>query len=104
MTPHLWASRIRTPSERSIVAKGLAVAKSLGFFALKIHGNQYQMAGIPDVLCLKGGRAFWIEFKRPGEKPTKLQMHRMKQLEEAGCPTAVARSAADVRVFLEGVA
>lgn len=81
----------------------MEVARSLGFFALKIHGNQYQMAGIPDVLCLKGGRAFWIEFKRPGETPTKLQVHRMQQLEGVGCPTAVACSAAEVRAFLESV-
>lgn len=81
----------------------MAEAKRLGFFAIKIHGNQYQMAGIPDVLCLKAGRAYWIEFKRPGEEPTKLQNHRMRQLQEAGCPTTVARSAGDVREFLEAV-
>lgn len=90
------------PSEKSIVAKGMAEAKRLGYFCIKIHGNQYQMAGIPDVLCLRDGRAYWIEFKRPGEQPTKLQVHRMKQLEEAGCPTTVACSVGDVRAFLEG--
>lgn len=81
----------------------MAVARGLGFFVMKIHGNQYQMAGIPDVLCLRDGRAYWIEFKRPGEAPTKLQMHRMKQLNDVGCPTAVACSAGDVRAFLEAV-
>lgn len=95
---------MRKPSEASIVAKGMAEAKRLGFFAIKIHGNQYQMAGIPDVLCLRGGRAYWIEFKRPGEEPTKLQVHRMRQLEEAGCLTTVACSVGDVRAFLEPVA
>ena len=81
----------------------MAEARRLGFFAIKIHGNQYQMAGIPDVLCLRDGRAYWIEFKRPGEEPTKLQNHRMKQLQEAGCPATVARSVGDVREFLEAV-
>lgn len=91
-------------SEKAIVAKGMAEARRLGFFVLKVHGGQYQMAGIPDVLAIKNGMAFWIEFKRPGEGPTKLQIHRMKQLEEAGCRTTVAFCAADVRAFLESVA
>jgi hypothetical protein len=82
----------------------MAEARRLGFFVIKIHGNQYQMAGIPDVLCIRDGRAHWIEFKRPGEEPTRLQVHRMRQLEGVGCRTTVACSVSDVRTFLEGVA
>lgn len=82
----------------------MAVAKSLGFLAIKMHGSQYSLAGLPDVLCIKDGRAYWIEFKVPGEEPTKIQQHRIRQLIEAGCPSTVCRSAGDVREFLEAVA
>lgn len=94
----------RRPTEKSIVAKGMAVAKSLGFYAVKLHGSAYSLAGIPDVMCLKDGKAYFIEFKRPGEDPTKLQQHRLRELIACGCPSTVCRSAGDVREFLEAVA
>ena len=94
----------KSPSERSIVAKGMAVAKSLGFYAVKLHGSAYSLVGIPDVLCLKDGKAYFIEFKRPGEEPTKIQQHRIRELIAHGCPSTVCRSAGDVKEFLEAVA
>lgn len=94
----------KAPLEKTIVAKGMAVARSLGFIALKMHGGGYSLAGLPDVLCIRDGRAYWIEFKRPGEEPTKLQQHRIRELIAAGCPSTVCRSAGDVKEFLESVA
>jgi Holliday junction resolvase len=94
----------RAPLERTIVAKGMAVAKQLGFYPIKLHGGAYSLAGLPDVLCLKDGRAYWIEFKRPGCEPTRLQQHRIRELIACGCPATVAHSAGDVREFLEAVA
>ncbi|NBW12105.1 MAG: VRR-NUC domain-containing protein [Caulobacteraceae bacterium] len=87
--------------ERTIVAKVIATAKSLGWFAVKIHGNAYQMAGLPDVLCIKGGRAVWMEAKVPGNEPSPIQVRRMKELAAAGCPCAVVFSDKDARKFLE---
>jgi hypothetical protein len=52
---------------------------------------------------VKNGRAFWLECKRPGEEPTKIQLHRMRELSAAGCPVAVVTSAAEARHFLENV-
>ena len=94
----------RRPSEKSIVSKGMAIAMSLGFYAVKLHGSAYSLVGIPDVMCLKGGRAYFIEFKRPGEDPTKIQQHRIRELIAHGCPSTVCRSAGDVKEFLEVVA
>lgn len=94
----------KAPLEKTIVAKGMAVAKSLGFYCVKMHGSQFSLAGLPDVLCLKDGRAYWIEFKRPGEDPTRIQQHRLRELIEYGCPSTVCRSAGDVKEFLESVA
>jgi Holliday junction resolvase len=82
----------------------MAVAKSLGFYVVKLHGSAYSLAGIPDVMCLKDGRAYFIEFKRDGEEPTRLQQHRLGELIAHGCPSTVCRSAGDVREFLGAVA
>lgn len=77
-------------------------AKRLGWYAIKIHGSAYQLSGLPDVLTLKAGRAVWIEVKRPGESPTRIQEHRMRELEEAGCIAAVVHSPAEAAAVLGG--
>lgn len=78
----------------------MAVAKSLGWYVIKIHGGAYQLAGLPDVLAIKGGHAAWAEFKRPGGEPTKIQAHRLRELSMAGCSCAVVTSVGEYRDFL----
>lgn len=94
----------KAPLEKTIVANVMAQGRALGFWVTKFHGNAYSMSGVPDVLMVKDGRAFWLECKRPGEEPTKIQLHRMRELSAAGCPVAVVTSAAEARHFLENVA
>lgn len=94
----------KAPLEKTIVANVMAQGRALGFWVTKFHGNAYSMSGVPDVLMVKDGRAFWLECKRPGEEPTKIQLHRMRELASAGCPVAVVTSAAEARHFLENVA
>lgn len=56
--------------------------------------------GVPDrLVVLPGGRIGFVELKRKGEVPRKLQAHRMKELADMGCFTAVVddlETAADV--------
>lgn len=89
------------PLESAIVSKSILEARRRGWFACKIHGNAYQLAGLPDILCIKGGRAAWMEAKRPGNKPTPVQVRRMQELRDAGCSVAVIHSAAEAAAFLE---
>lgn len=92
------------PSEKVIVNNIMAEAKRLGWWTLKVHGGPYQMAGLPDILCIKNGRAVWMEAKRPGCDPTRLQRHRIKELiDVAGCPATVVYSVGDAKEFLESV-
>lgn len=93
----------RPPLEKTIVNNVMAVARQLGWWTLKNHGSQFSVAGLPDVLCIKDGRAVWMEAKRPGEDPTRIQEHRMRELIGHGCPVAVVRSAGDAKEFLESL-
>lgn len=93
----------RPPLEKTIVNNVMAVARQLGWWTMKNHGSQFSVAGLPDVLCIKAGRAVWLEAKRPGEEPTRIQEHRMRELISHGCPVAVVRSAGDAREFLESL-
>lgn len=42
------------------------------------------MAGVPDVLCVRDGRAVFLEVKQPGKKPSALQVQRIKEIRETG--------------------
>lgn len=76
----------------------------------KIHGGQYQEAGIPDLVMCVNGRFVAIEakFKRPGESPerarskvTVRQQYQLDRLREAGAIVGVAISAEDAIEILE---
>ena len=53
--------------------------------------------GFPDIHgCLKGGRALYVEVKRPGRKPTEDQADFLEQATKAGALAFVACSIDDV--------
>ena len=72
------------PRESAIVASIVRAAKAAGWWTMKIHGGPYQLAGVPDVLCLKRGRAVFLEVKQPGKKPTQIQSMRMQEITVQG--------------------
>lgn len=55
-------------------------ARKKGCLAIKFTG----LKGFPDRIILYRGRVLWIEFKRTGEKPRRLQVHQIKRLREQG--------------------
>ncbi len=74
--------------------------KSLGGLSLKLTS----LIGIPDrLVLLPGSRLVFIELKRPGEKPRKVQILRMKQLRKLGFKTYVADSYESVNKLLSEV-
>jgi hypothetical protein len=72
------------PLERTITDGILRLAKSRGFWCLKVHGGPFQKSGIPDCLFIKDGRAVFIEVKQPGKKPSPLQEVRIDEIRRIG--------------------
>ena len=92
------------PKEGEIVREIKAYLQSEGFFVWKNHGNQYSLAGLPDLMAVKGGLLWAIEVKQPGEEEkglTEIQAHRLEQLKESGAVTMVASSVDTVRGVVE---
>jgi hypothetical protein len=90
------------PLESSIVAAIVRVAKTAGWWCMKIHGGPFQLAGVPDLLCIKQGRAVFLEVKQPGKKPTPIQVRRMNEIEtQGGAVCHVVTSAEQARICLE---
>lgn len=72
------------PLESTITAAIKRAAEADGWWVMKIHGSQYQLAGVPDLLCLKAGLAAFIEVKQPGKQPTAIQRKRMQEIASIG--------------------
>lgn len=57
--------------------------KFLGCLCLKYSNNNE--TGYPDrLVCLPGGKVMWVELKSKGQKPTKVQCLRHKELKDLG--------------------
>ena len=82
---------MRIVRESAIEAKTVAHAKRKGMLSYKFSspGNR----GVPDRIFLYRGIAFFIEFKAPGKKPSKLQRFEMDRIESAGFGAHVVDSA-----------
>lgn len=47
-------------------------------------GGEFTKAGVPDVLCCCNGTFLGIEIKAPNGRPSELQIHNLKKIDEAG--------------------
>lgn len=66
-------------SEKVLEKKLKSEVEKLGGLALKFSSSFN--TGYPDrVVLFPGGKTYWVELKSTGKKPTKLQVHRMKEL------------------------
>ena len=75
-------------SEKTLEARLVREIEARGGMALK-YTSQFHR-GIPDRICLLPyGCTYFVELKSTGKKPTKLQEHAMKRLDEMGYPTCV---------------
>ena len=91
---------MQAPRESSIVASILRwLNRQPGVKAVKTHGGPLG-AGQPDITGCIRGRRFDIEVKRPGGKPTKLQLRRLKEWEEAGSIVGVVYSLDEAKELL----
>ena len=58
-------------------------------WSAKLHGGPYQVGGLPDLVVVLRGRVFFIELKRPGERPTPRQGVTLARIREAGAGSTV---------------
>lgn len=79
-------AKIQTEIKKHLEAKGYLVVKIL----------QSTLNGWPDLQAMKGGKIYFIEVKRPGEKLEPLQEYRHKQLEALGFTCITARGVQDI--------
>lgn len=75
---------------------------SNGYWWMKVHGDMFQKAGIPDILACINGRFVGIEVKRPtGGRVSELQKYHIEQIQKSGGVAFVATSVEEVRTYLK---
>lgn len=72
-------------------------------WCFKVHGSEFQPAGIPDICGVHNGISVWCETKMPGNKPSQIQKYRINQLRAAGAFVVVAYSVSDAVQMLEHI-
>lgn len=75
--------------ESKIQSRIIKRLEAEGYYVIKLILTN--KPGIPDLLCLKNGKALFIEVKRPKEKPRPLQEYRMNELRNLGFECEVRR-------------
>lgn len=80
--------------KRSIVAWLKRIPNSK---VVDMHRSRCGERGIPDTLFIAQGMPFCFELKVDDNEPTKIQLHRMKQLRSAGVKVFAVWSLAEVK-------
>lgn len=77
--------------------------RKMGAWCYKVHGSEYQPAGIPDICGIYLGRSVWCETKMPGNKPSEIQKYRMNKIMSAGGMCVVAYSVSEAVQMIEHI-
>lgn len=76
--------------EKEIEKKCKAIAKKAGWISYKFTSPQQR--GVPDQLFIRAGVVIFVEFKREGEKPSKLQIKTINEMRAKGVTVFVVDS------------
>jgi hypothetical protein len=83
--------------ESKLERKSAAWAQSQGWLTMKYTGER----GYPDRIFIKEGVTVWIELKREGEEPTRVQYYQMKRLKDRGAYAYWTDSLEGLQTILE---
>ena len=75
--------------------------KALGGWSIKILSNF--ITGLPDRLVLLNGRAYFVEVKSEGKKPSPIQRVIHRKLEALGFPVRVIDTTEKLNNFINGI-
>ena len=75
--------------------------KALGGWSIKILSNF--ITGLPDRLVLLNGRAYFVEVKSEGKKPSHIQRVVHKKLEALGFTVSIIDTTEKLNNFIKGI-
>src|SRR5690349_5717897 len=91
--------------ESKVSTRIMAKWRKMGAFCYKVHGGEFQMAGVPDISGTYQGQSVWCETKMPGNwEPTLKQKIRINQIRRAAGHVVVAYGVLDAVQMLTHIA
>ena len=88
-------------SEKALERNLNKEVKALGGWSIKILSNF--ITGLPDRLVLINGRAYFVEVKSEGKKPSPIQRVVHKKLEVLGFPVSVIDTTEKLNNFIKEI-
>lgn len=70
--------------EKKFETKVRKYLESKGAYVVKYFGCAFSQAGVPDLLCCYKGHFIALEIKAATGKPSELQLHNVRKINEAG--------------------
>ena len=87
--------------ESDIQTKILRWAEKLtGVWIVKYPGGTYGRKGIPDLLLSVKGKFLAIEVKKPGGKPTQMQLLEQKKIRSTGSRSEIVESFVEAKKII----
>lgn len=94
-------THLMTP-EKKVQNPVIAYAEHLGCKVIRFYFGRGATTGWPDVLFLiPGGRPLFIEFKAPGNEPTKKQARKIEILRELGYAACWTDSVEEGKIMID---
>ncbi len=60
------------------------IAEPVGYYEKRWGGSKYTKSGLPDMHVVVKGYSLEVELKAPNGKPSVLQLHNLKQIDDSG--------------------
>lgn len=66
--------------------------EKLGAFVINVHGDIFSKRGLPDLIVIMEGTVTFLEVKRPGGKPSKMQLYIQNKIRRRGVESWIVSS------------
>ena len=99
----LNANSLPVEREKTIENRIKNYLKKNNIYYFKVHGNGFQRVGIPDIVACINGKFTGIEVKRPGGKPSSLQIANIEHIRNNGGSAEIVYSFEEAKKFIDSV-
>ena len=86
--------------ETLLTKKIVSALQAMGCMCIKFHASGFTIAGVPDLIVMRGGETVWLEIKTPTGSCSKIQENRHIQMRRYGAKIAVVRSPEEAMEFV----
>jgi Holliday junction resolvase len=94
-----------TQPESKLSRKIMDALRLQGWFCFKVHGSEYMMAGLPDIIVCAEGRFIGLETKLPTQRANTSARQEFvhQQIRDAGGTAVVVCSPEEAITIVRGV-